>query len=152
MANLQLAVQRFREKDVEVVLHCGDLTQVEVAMQLVEFRVICTFGNGDWNANEIRRSLMAFRPDNFGDMVFRGSIAGVRIAATHGHLQGMVEALAACGEYDFVFYGHSHRRKVERVQQTQVVNPGALGGLHPEARSCAILDLQSGQLDVQILE
>lgn len=152
VSNLQKALQEFRQAGVQTILHCGDLTDLETALQLVEFKVICTFGNGDWNAFEIRRILLASNPQNFGGLIFQGEIDGVKIAATHGHLGDTVDQLAQSGEYAYVFHGHNHRRRDELIRITRVINPGALGGQKYEARSYAILDLQSGKLQFHILD
>jgi len=151
-ANLKNVIEHLRQEKIEIVLHCGDLTEIETALMLVEFRLFVTFGNGDWNANQIRQNLMYYRADNFGGIVFRGELDGVKIAATHGHLEGVLENLVQCGEYAYVFYGHSHRRKDELIRATRMVNPGALGGMHVEKRSFVILDLQSGNLDYHLLD
>ncbi len=76
----------------------------------------------------------------------------MKIAATHGHLEGVVENLVESREYAYVFTGHSHRRKDEMIRATRLINPGALGGMHVEKRSFVILDLTSGKLDVHFLE
>jgi uncharacterized protein len=152
VSNLQKALHEFRLAGVQTVFHCGDLTDLETALQLVEFQVICTFGNGDWNANEIRRNLQYFNPQNFGGLIFRGEIDGVKIAATHGHLGDTVDLLAQSGEFAYVFHGHDHRRRDDRVRITRIINPGALGGRKVEARSFAILDLSSGDLRFTILD
>jgi len=151
-ANLQSAINRLRQEKIETVLHCGDLTEIETALLLAEFRLIITFGNGDWNANQIQQNLRYYRADNFSDIIYHGELDGVKIAATHGHLEGVVENLVESGEYAYVFTGHSHRRKDEMIRATRLINPGALGGLHVEKRSFVILDLSSGKLDVHLLE
>lgn len=151
-ANLKSVVERLRQENIDTVLHCGDLTDLNTALLLAEFRLIVTFGNGDWNANQIRQNMMYYRSDNFGGIVYRGELDGVQIAATHGHLEGVIENLVDCREYAYVFYGHSHRRKDQMIHSTRLVNPGALGGLHAEKRSFVILDLQSGDLDFHLLE
>ncbi len=148
--NLKNAIIRLRQENIETVLHCGDITELETALLLAEFRLICTFGNGDINANQIQKNLLYYREDNFGGIIYRGEFDGVKIAATHGHLEGIVENLVESGEYAFVFHGHTHRREDKMVRSTRVVNPGALGGLHVENRSFLIFDTQSGNLDFQI--
>jgi len=152
LTNLQKALRVFRQASVETVLHCGDLTDLQMGLQLVEFRVICTFGNNDWNANEICQNLLAYGSNNFGGMIFRGEVGGVKIAATHGHLSEVRENLAISGEFSFVFFGHSHRQSDEWVGITRVINPGALGGAHYESRSFVILDLISGKPDFHTLD
>lgn len=150
--NLKNAILRLRQENIETVLHCGDITELETALLLVEFRLICTFGNGDLNADQIHKSLLYYREDNFGGIIFRGELDGVRVAATHGHLEGVVENLVESRDYAFVFHGHTHRREDNMVGSTRVVNPGALGGLHVEKRSFLIFDTQSGKLDFQIFQ
>jgi putative phosphoesterase len=152
LTNLQQVVREFRTQGIQTVLHCGDLTDLETALLLVEFQVICTFGNGDWNANEIQRGLSYYRDDNICGIDYRGEIGGVKIAATHGHLHGMVENLVQSGEYAFVFHGHTHRHKHELIGRTHLVNPGALGGRKLEARSFAIIDLSLDQVKFHYLD
>ena len=151
IANLKTVIERLRQENIETVIHCGDLTDVETALLLVEFRLIVTFGNGDWRANQIRNTIMYYREDNFAGTVYRGKLDGINIAAAHGHLNGDIVSLLDSGEYAFVFYGHSHRRKDVMVRSTRLVNPGALGGQHVEERSFVILDLQTGKLDFHLL-
>ncbi len=152
LANLRAALAILRHEQVDTLIHCGDITDVETALQLAEFRVICTFGNGDWNASEIQRNLLYFRPDHVFGLSFEGVLGGVRIAATHGHLIGILENLVQSGQYAYVFHGHSHRHKDEQIGATRVINPGALGGLKPEPRGFAILDLNSGKLNFKKIE
>lgn len=152
LVNLQKTVRIFRQAGVTTVLHCGDLTDEQIGLQLVEFRVICTFGNNDWNANEIRKNLLYFNSENYGGLIYRGEIGGVKIAATHGHLDDTWENLAQSGEFAFVFHGHTHRRKDVRMGITRVINPGALGGAHYESRSFVILDLETREPEFHTLD
>ena len=142
--NLQAALQIIKQKDIHTIIHCGDVTRVEVAPLLADLRVIYLAGNGDLLWGEIRRSLLEMNPESFGGLVFSGEMDGVRIAAAHGHEDGVVDELARSGEYDYVFCGHSHRHKDEQVGKTRLINPGALGGLKVEPRSICLLELNSG--------
>jgi hypothetical protein len=139
--NLQKALEILRRAGVKTLFHLGDFTSPETAARLGEFRVIHTVGNGDYLSGEIRTRLLALNPDNYSGMVFTGEVDGVHFAATHGHLNGKVEELANMGQYRYVLHGHSHRRKDEQLRGARVINPGALGGLHPQERSIALLDL-----------
>ena len=149
--NLQAALGIFKQKSICTIVHCGDLTRLEIVPLLVDFRVIYLAGNGDILWNEIRQNLLDMNPLSFGGLVFKGELDGVKIAATHGHLEGVVAGLVNSGEYNFVFCGHSHRHKDERIGKTRLINPGALGGLKPEPRSICILDLKSGQAEFVML-
>lgn len=144
--NLQAALELFRQQGIELLIHCGDLTSPETALELEGFQVICTLGNGDIASGEIRQILMEQDPRNYAGMVYRGEIDGARIAVTHGHLSGQVEALVRSGQHDFVFKGHSHMRQDQTSGNTRLINPGALGGRHVQTRSICILDLETRQI------
>jgi predicted phosphodiesterase len=53
-------------------------------------------------------------------------IGGRRIAMQH--FDNIAKGLAASRLYDLVCYGHNHRRKLERIGDTLVVNPGPIMG------------------------
>jgi putative phosphoesterase len=144
LPNLEKALQAFRAAGVEVLIHCGDVTRTETAAHLAGFQVHLTFGNGDVASGELAETLRSMNPASSAGMVFTGKLDNVRLAAAHGHVPGVVDELTRSGLYDFVFVGHSHRRKEERVGATRLINPGALGGLRAGPRSAAILDLALG--------
>jgi uncharacterized protein len=146
LQNLRAALDLFRKENIDTIIHCGDLTGVEIAQGMQGFRIICVFGNGDIATGEIRAVLLAQDRENYAGMVYTGRIGGARIAATHGHLPGAVDELVHSGEYDYVFKGHSHQHKDETVNFTRSINPGALGGLHREARQVCIVDLDAAKV------
>jgi len=145
LENLQTALDLFKNKGIDTLIHCGDLTEVEVTRAMQDFRVIFTLGNGDIASGEIRAALLAQNPENYVGLVFTGRIGEARVAATHGHLPGHVDELVHSGEYDYVFKGHSHQHKEETVGFTRLINPGALGGLRREDRHVCILDLDTSK-------
>ncbi len=145
LKNLQAALALFKNEGIDTLVHCGDLTDASLVGAMEGFRVIFVLGNGDIASGEIRAALLAQNPENYAGLVFSGRVGGARIGATHGHLPGQVDELVHSGEYDYVFKGHSHRRQDERFGFTRLINPGALGGLHPEPRQVCILDLDAGK-------
>jgi putative phosphoesterase len=152
LKNLQKALTLFQARGVRVLIHCGDLTGMEVARAMAAFQVICVLGNGDIASGEIRDTLLAQNPDNYVGLEYTGRLGGgrlggVRIAAAHGHLPGVVDELTHSGQYDYVFKGHSHRHQDERIGFTRLINPGALGGLRREPRQICSLDLDSGKAE-----
>ncbi len=145
LENLQVALELFRIESIDTLIHCGDLTGVEIARAMEGFRVIFVFGNGDIASGEIRAALLAQSPENYAGLVYTGRIENSRIAVTHGHLPGAVDEMVHAGEYEYVFKGHSHQHKDETVGFTRLINPGALGGLRREDRHVCVLDLETGR-------
>ena len=50
----------------------------------------------------------------------------VSVAVAHGTSGIVVDALVDCGDYDYVFHGHTHAHGVEERDGTVRVNPGGL--------------------------
>ena len=144
--NLNTALSIINAEGITTIVHCGDMTSMETAELLRGYAVIFVFGNGDYASGAISKSLQEANPASSAGMAFEGEIGGVKIAAAHGHVTGKVESLFRSNQFDYVFYGHSHRRSDERGPRTRLVNPGALGGIQKETRSFCILDLAAGDL------
>ena len=151
-ANLRAALAIFEQRGVRTLIHCGDVTTLATLEWLAGFRVIYVYGNGDYASGEMRDMLLRYDSQNYGGPIYEGELHGVRVAAAHGHYPGSVEELARSGEYDYIFHGHTHRRRDERVGRARVINPGALGGLHREERSACLVDLAAGQVEFVLLE
>ena len=141
LSNLRAALQVFRAEGIPRLIHCGDLTGPELAMELAGFEVTYLVGNMDAHRGSIAAALRQANPANRIRDTFTGEVGGVPVAATHGHHSGAVENLAHSGLYAWVFHGHTHRRRNEIVGSTRIINPGALGGLKPEYRSACVVDL-----------
>jgi len=144
-ANLQTALEVCRGEGVYKVFHCGDMTTVETARLLEGFEVTYVYGNGDAASGAIRQTLLEMNLNSYGGPVYGGEIGQVSVAATHGHMEGVLPELVRSGKYDYVFCGHSHRRKEEQTGRTRVINPGALGGLRVMSPSFCLLDLDTGK-------
>jgi hypothetical protein len=141
VSNLISALTAFRERDIQTLIHCGDLTNTDLLSQFTGFRVIYTFGNGDFATGTIRKRLQRMSPESYAGMVFRGTIGGVRIAATHSHMEGMVMDLIREKQHQWIFHGHTHEKRDETCRGARVVNPGALGGAGRSPRSFCVVDL-----------
>jgi putative phosphoesterase len=145
------ALQEFRRRGVNRLFHCGDLTSAEMVPQFAGFEVIFVRGNMDRHQKKaVKRAIAAQAGAEWlgkGDEV---ELEGKRIAITHGDREGVFETLLFA-EPDYLFTGHTHRRRDERLGPTRIINPGAVGGVQYEQRSIAILDLVTDQLEVILL-
>jgi putative phosphoesterase len=150
LANTLYVLNTFRERNIETVIHCGDLTGLEMVSHFSGFRVIYTHGNMDYATGAIQARFHRLHEDNFVGTVFRGELGGNMVAATHSHISNKVMDLIRAGKYKWLFHGHTHERRNEIIRGTHVVNPGALGGLSRGARTFCIVDLLND--DVEFLE
>jgi hypothetical protein len=144
--NLIKAISIFNEYRVDLLIHCGDVTSLEVLQLMRERPVILTFGNGDIANGDIKKTLMEFNPENVADYSFQGKIGDKLIGVTHGHIKEMLNTMIQSQKLDYIFSGHTHRRQDELIGKTRLINPGALGGMYYQTRSIAVLDLDTDQL------
>jgi putative phosphoesterase len=125
--NLNLAraaVDRFESEGVDAVVHCGDVVAPFAATVFdadFDFHAVRGNNDGEWNLGSV--------VDSFG--TYHGEAAeltfdGVEIAVYHGTSETLVDALVDCGDYDYVFRGHTHERVEEERGGTVHVNPGGL--------------------------
>jgi len=142
---VRYALDIFRALGIQVILHAGDLISAELLEEFKEFSVYLSFGNGDDPviiSSKAKTLAERFVCEEMLDL----NLAGKRVLMVHGDQRSELEKGIASGDYDFVFHGHTHRFRDERVGSTRVINPGALGGRFVGERSFATLDLAKNEL------
>jgi putative phosphoesterase len=138
---LRRALAIFRRENVTTLIHCGDMTTPQTAALMTNFKVIHVSGNMANAPGAIRRALLALNPESVSGPAFSGRLGGVWVAAAHGHAAYQLDTFVRDGRYAYIFHGHTHRRRDERVGQTRIINPGALGGIRHEDRSICLVEL-----------
>lgn len=121
--------------DVSLILHAGDLTELEVLDAFSDKEVVAVQGNMDSHA--VRNQLPA------REVI---EIEGFRIGITHGlgNPFGMPRKLAGTFDnVDVIVYGHTHRSDNQVRDGVLFFNPGAFSGGFPffRGRSVGILTL-----------
>lgn len=144
--NTRLALDLLKLHRVERLIHCGDLTGAHMVPLFEGWQVDFLRGNVDGELEELRAAVAWLGNATYGHKLTL-ELDGVRLAATHGHDQELLDKLIRSGNYRYVFHGHSHRRRNELVDGTHVINPGALGGLRPQTRSVCKLNLKTGEAE-----
>ncbi len=147
LSNMTFVLNTYRERKIETIVHCGDLTSLNMISHLEGFRVIYTIGNMDFATGAIKKRLEKMREDNFVGEVFTGKIGGVPVAVTHSHINGKVIGLVGEGRFKWLFHGHTHEKRDEVVRGVRIVNPGALGGLGREPRTFCVVDLVNEKVE-----
>lgn len=150
-SNTCRALDLLRERGAEQLIHCGDITTPEIVGLFEGWPVVFVFGNMDHHAAALARAVEKLDGAVIGYQ-FTAEIEGRRIAVCHGHDAQLLKEMTRAGLYDYVFHGHTHRRRHERVGETSIINPGALGGLRRQSRSVCVVDLAAGRVDFIDLE
>lgn len=146
---VERAVSVFESRDVDAVVHCGDVIAPPVVPFFEGLEVHAVLGNNDGELDGLER---AFRHlgngselhGRFAELTFDGT----QFAVLHGEDVDDVEAHARSGEYDVVCYGHHHVAEERDVDGTTVLNPGAHFPTVPEEhRSVALVDTDANDVE-----
>jgi len=142
MRLVRAALEVFRERGAEVVLHAGDIVAPFAAKILAEFErpVHAVFGNNDGERAGLARVLdIAEGPRAL-------ELGGRRIVVAHDAGDVPDEDAAAA---DIIITGHTHAPLAEEGKPLRV-DPGETGGWLKGRATCAVLDTET--LEVEICE
>lgn len=141
-------IELLRGMDVKMLIHCGDIEDAETVWLFEGFTTHFVWGNCDTQRLSVRQAIhgiagMLHEP--FGKL----EIETYKIAWTHGDDHHLFQQLEASGEYDYLFYGHTHQAEQHRTGPTLVVNPGALH--RARTKSFVVMDLDTCKLESVIV-
>ncbi|MFC7188063.1 YfcE family phosphodiesterase [Halorubrum yunnanense] len=143
LAAVEAAVALFDREGVDAVVHCGDFVAPFSVTPFdgvgdgpdggVDFYAVRGNNDGEWAVQSTVELFGTYLGEagtlSFGCGAGGGSAGGadaVNVAVTHGTSGVVVDALVDCGDYDYVFHGHTHAHGVEERDGTVRVNPGGL--------------------------
>src|SRR5688500_10038131 len=137
-------VRALQERGAEFFIHCGDVCQPHLLDHLAGLPSAFVWGNCDWDRMALQRyadGLAIPCYGQFGDL----ELGGKRIAVTHGDDRVRMAHVLNAQEHDYLFHGHSHVRRDERIGKVRIINPGAL---HRAAeKTVALLDTDTDHLE-----
>lgn len=151
IVNIKKALDIFEKMNVEQLIHCGDVTNLEALQWFSQYPLILTFGNGDILTGEMGAYLKASNPDNHFGYQFVGEVGGKKIAATHGHLPEVNDDLMRRQGIDYFIHGHTHERTNRHQGDKMIINPGAVVRSAIIGSSICILDTSLDQLTFEWL-
>ena len=131
-----------------MILHCGDIEDAE-AVWLFPPTPISSSATATSSGPAIRQAIHgigATLHEPFGRLELAGSIH--RLAARRRPASDA--QIEASGDYDYLFYGHTHVADQRRTGRTQVINPGALHRVRQ--KTFLVLDLESGEMETVVVD
>ena len=147
-ANLKKFLDWASENDIEAVVCCGDVTNVETISALssgFDGNIYLVRGNMEIFEDE---ELAGFSNIDHGGRVAVWNIGGKKIGACHEPF--LIDKVWEQETPDMVFYGHTHKPWEDKQNGAKVVNPGTLGGVFSEA-TFAVYDTESGELELKMV-
>ncbi len=152
--NLVSALEMIEELGAEHVLCLGDLVNAGIAKLLAHapVPVSMVWGNNDGDKTAITKaslsegSKLSVARDCF-DVI---KLAGKKIFFTHYPM--LARTAAKSGEFDAVFYGHTHLKHQTYEGECLVVNPGEIGGARTGEATFAVYDSDRHSAEFFVVE
>ena len=143
-ALVETALAMLQARNVNFLIHCGDIEDADTVWLFQGFTFHFTFGNCDHEKTELRQAI-----HGIGAMLHEGygclELADKKIAFTHGDDTNLLRDLKASHAFEFLFHGHTHQAVDYLEGSLRIINPGALHRAQP--KTLAILDLETGKCE-----
>jgi putative phosphoesterase len=146
LANIRLAVERFNDEQMDLVLFAGDLVSTFAVPPLRKLTapLVACFGDNEGNKPGL---LAGFR------LVGKLSEPPVRLTTDDGtrfvltHMKRQLRGLDA--DYDVAIFGHTHKPRIERDEAGRLlINPGETSGWTFGRPTIAVYDTQARQAEL----
>jgi uncharacterized protein len=138
------AVAMIRDLNPSLVVHCGDIISPPILEHFKDLPMRFVFGNNDGEELGLRNKCQEL---GFGEIaeVLEINHEGKSILVYHGTNPYVLRAYIDAQNHDYIFTGHTHEQRDDKIGKTRVINPGAL--FRAKVYSFAKLDLDIDKLD-----
>ncbi|MBW2980659.1 metallophosphoesterase [Candidatus Woesearchaeota archaeon] len=141
---IKKAIDIFEAMGCDMVIHCGDIISPGTVQFFKGLNIKFVRGNCDGDVEMLNKKIQEINGEFFDD-TYEFIYEGKKFIVYHGSDQVKLRKLAESRQYDYVLTGHTHKRADQKVNQTRVINPGAL---YPtvEEKTVAVLDVKQDKL------
>ncbi|HYW34618.1 MAG TPA: metallophosphoesterase [Balneolaceae bacterium] len=143
--HIKQAVDIFRKRDVDLVVHAGDYCSPFTISHFEGLPFEGIFGNNDGDYFLLMQKFDAIDATIHGDF-FEFNADSRMLAVYHGTDQPITDALINCGKYDVVISGHTHEPMNKKTNNTLALNPGTAHGFDEKA-TIALLNTDNLQTE-----
>ena len=127
ITTIQKAIDQI-QNEADILIHCGDYCAPFMLRELARFtgEIHGVFGNVDGDIYLLMKFAQETPNLKFHQPLGEIDVEGKKIAFTH--YPQVARGLAATGDYNAIFYGHTHEFKTSRIGNTILANPGEIMG------------------------
>lgn len=127
--NLDLALNKIKELEISKAICLGDFINPGIIKRIISFGIPTHFIWGNNDGEKVAITKLVLEADGFsiaGRREDRMEIEGRKVALLHH--ETFAKDLAQSGNFDAVFYGHTHEKELEMVDNCILANPGEISG------------------------
>ncbi len=140
--NVMKAVEVFKKKRVDFVIHSGDIIAPVTINFFKGIKAKFIKGNCDGDIENIKKIAEEQGSEYLGEAGTL-SIDGKHIFVTHK--PDDAEQAAKSGRYSYVIHGHTHQKRDDKIGIARIINPG--GHYWGGSETIAILDLEKDKIE-----
>ena len=139
------AAALFKEKNVDFVVHCGDIISPPMLGHFKDLKMKFVYGNNDGEKKGLKEMCQKLGFDEIKDEI-EFTYKNKKFYAYHGTKLKILNDAIQSSKYDYILTGHTHAKRNDKIGKTRVINPGALFRVYPY--TVAMLDAQDDKLEV----
>lgn len=122
----QKAIDIFKENDVNLIIHAGDITSYKMLRLFDGLNCRFVLGNMDFDIANINKESLRLGFDTVEyscEIVINGKI----ILVMHGNNVPVFRNAVSSGKYNYIIKGHTHKFENYISNEVRIINPGSLG-------------------------
>jgi len=146
-SRLREAMQVFIDREVDVIVHCGDIADIRDVEILgsAKPQAYLVRGNMDKHLDGLAEAAEYWGVQFHDEAVEVPLGEGEFLVAVHGHLPRLLASLIGDPLFPYICCGHTHETCDQREGITRIINPGAVYRADPP--TVAILDVENDTLE-----
>ncbi len=134
-------IEHLKELSPDLIIHLGDIISPATMKLFKDLKMVFVRGNNDGDIAKLKD--IALSNKQLFVEEFQTVIDGKRLIAMHGHKTALLEEAIKSNRYAYVLHGHTHKVKMEKINNTIVLNPG--GHYYGSQGGIIVLDTMNDQ-------
>ncbi len=150
MDAIEKAVEFFNSKKVDLVIHAGDIiSPITFAhFSKLNCKIYLVFGNNDGEKKMLKEkySQIGLIQEPPLEFELNEDTKTIKFIVFHAPPQNL-EQLALLNKYNYIIYGHTHKKDYRKIGNTTIINPGEAGGWLFNNKSIVLLDTKEDKVE-----
>ncbi len=151
LSKIEFLRKKVEEIKPDYLIHLGDFVSPFFIYQMFKDlkkevgvqKIILIKGNNDGDIELIKKTCDKVDAEFYPEF-YKDKIDGKNIFAIHK--PDIAEMLAKSGDFDYLFYGHTHKTDDRKINNSRLINPGTASGYLAEKATFITLDISKDQL------
>ena len=142
LSNVEKIIDIFNEKNVDKVIHTGDITQAKTLSRFSRLScpLIGVYGNNDLEEKGLK-DIAEQNGFNFQHPPFLLKLDNKKIAIFH-EPEKIETFIKKDSSIQLIIHGHTHRYRNENIGNVKIINPGECAGIIKGKNSVGALNLE----------